>query len=58
MSDQSARCPACKKAIDRIRVVELLADATAESGRESVVALLAGPHCAITISAQLLGAIG
>lgn len=58
MTDQSARCPACKKAIDRIRVIDVRPDSAAHSSREAVVALLACPHCAVAISAQLLGAIG
>jgi hypothetical protein len=58
MSEQSARCPACKKVIDRVRVIEVLPDSATQSGHEAVVALLACPHCAVAISAQLLGAIG
>ena len=43
MSEQSARCPACKKAIDRVRVIEVLPESAPQSSREAIVALLACP---------------
>ena len=58
MTDQRARCPACKKAIDRIRVIDVLPESAVHSRREAVVALLACPNCAVAISAQLVGTIG
>ena len=58
MSEPSARCPACKKVIGRVRVIEVLPESAPQSSREAIVTLLACPHCAVTISAQLLGAIG
>ena len=57
MTDQSARCPACKKAIDGIRVTEVRPDSAAHSNCEAGVALGACPRCAVAISAQLLDAI-
>jgi uncharacterized protein with PIN domain len=51
MSEPSARCPACKKAIGRVRVIEVLPESAPQSSREAIVALLACPHCTVTISA-------
>lgn len=51
-------CPACGKPFERLRVVQLQVDGATDILRDGVLVAFSCPHCAVTISTQVLSALG
>ena len=51
-------CPACGKPLERLRVVQLEAESVTGVLRDGVLVAFSCPHCAVTISTQVLTALG
>ncbi len=51
-------CPACGKPLERLRVVQLDVEGATDVLRDGVLVAFSCPHCAVTISTQVLSALG
>ena len=51
-------CPACGKPLERLRVVQLEVEGATDVLRDGVLVAFSCPHCAVTISTQVLSALG